>query len=111
MLEAFEATGNVPTNQAVCDALDLSMATVSKYRQDFKADFGKIAQQYQVFTPKVIEATLKSATDLENGSSADRKLWFQIIEGRMGGDEVDKSDGITLNIVSTSDVNVQVNNN
>jgi hypothetical protein len=110
-IELFEQNGSMPLQSQVAKDLNLSRQTVAKYWASMSQDFSKMVAPYRILTPKVIEATFKSATDLENGSSADRKLWLQVVEGRMGGDDVNSTDGITINIMAASDstTNIQVN--
>jgi len=112
VLTEFHATGKMPSQASVARKLQLDPTTVNRHWKKLADDFSSQIAPYKTLIPSVIEGVYARATDVEKGTAADAKLFLQVVGGVLGGEDTNRSDGITINVIASSDseTNIQVNN-
>lgn len=109
VLAHFNAEGSMPTQVMVAEKTGLHLQTVKTHWKNLSDAFSDMVQPYRALTPNVLNEHYNTLIDPERANAADRKLWYQIVEGQMGNEGQDRNDAITINVVAVGDSNIQVN--
>lgn len=109
VIKHFNRTGEMPTQVVVAEATGLHLQTIKTHWKKLADAFTDMVQPYRALTPNVLREHYNTLIDPERANAADRKLWYQIVEGQMGNEGQDKNDAITINVVAAGDSNIQVN--